>query len=128
VRPDLTARVRRSTGACAEQVVAAFLEREGFRILGRNVRVGRLEVDLLAQRGEVVALVEVRYRGPGSWKGPFASVTEAKRARLRAAARRLWADRFARDRSVERMRYDVAAVWFEPEGETRVEYVAAAFQ
>jgi putative endonuclease len=96
-------------------------------ILGRNVRVGRLEVDILARQGPVVAVVEVRSRGEGAWVGAFSSVDWKKRARLRAAGRALWRRHFLRDPSVERMRFDVASVSFDATGAASVEIARAVF-
>jgi putative endonuclease len=118
---------RQALGTRAEREVQKLLEAQGFAILGRNVRVGHLEVDLLVRRDDLVAVVEVRYRGPQAWQGPFESVGAVKRQRLRSAGRLLWYRRFASDPTVRRMRFDVAAVTVGPDGETRIEYAAAAF-
>jgi Holliday junction resolvase-like predicted endonuclease len=102
---------RARSGQQAELAVADYLVASGYRVLARNLRLGALELDVVAQKGDVVAVVEVRTRGPGSLAGPFESVTGAKRARLQ--------------RAVRRVRIDVAAVTFEA-GRTRVEYVEDA--
>lgn len=92
-----------------------------------NVRVGRLEVDIVAQDGAVIALVEVRTRGKGSWQGPLGSIGAAKRARLRRAGQLLWSRRFRHMQGVERLRFDVAAVDLDSGPEPAVQYVRAAF-
>jgi putative endonuclease len=125
--PPHTLPRRALIGARAEQAVADYLLARGFSILHRNLRVGHLEVDLLARLDDLVAVVEVRHRGPGSWQGPLESISPAKRARLRKAGRLIWQRRFARDPSVNRMRFDAAAVSFDPDGTPRVDYVSAAF-
>ena len=43
-------------------------------------------LDLVVQQGDVVAIVEVRYRGAGAWQGALQSITRKKRDRLRQAA------------------------------------------
>ncbi|HEX3597305.1 MAG TPA: YraN family protein [Polyangiaceae bacterium] len=118
---------RAQLGAEAELAVAEFLHVLGFAICATNLRLGRLEVDVVARRGPLVVMTEVRTRGPGSYVGPFASVTWAKRTRLVSAARRLWGERRDRPwmRGVERLRIDVAAVSFGGR-ETRVEYAPGA--
>ncbi len=116
---------RHARGRRAELAVADYLEAEGFSILARNLRLGHLEIDLVARRGPLVVVVEVRTRGPGSFVGGLASVTRQKRQRLLRAADRLWRSRLAKMPDVERMRIDVAAVTFEG-GETRVEYIEGA--
>ena len=51
---------RRRLGAFGERVAAAFLERNGVRVLERNVRVGRGELDLIAADGQGRFVVEVK--------------------------------------------------------------------
>jgi putative endonuclease len=90
-----------------------------------NLRVGSLELDLVAQQGPLVVVVEVRTRGPGSLTSALQSITPQKRSRLLRATERLWRGRLSRRTDVERVRIDVAAVRFEGD-ETEVEYVEGA--
>jgi putative endonuclease len=113
------------SGRRAELAVADYLFALGHRIVGRNVRVGRLELDIVARKGPLLAVVEVRTRGPGAFVGAFASVGGAKRARLRRAVEELWRTRAIALSDVERVRIDVAAVTFTC-GSTHVEYVEGA--
>jgi putative endonuclease len=114
-------------GARAERAVAAHLEASGLEILATNLRVGRLELDVVARDDRVIAIVEVRARGPGSWLLPLDSVDAKKRARVRRAGEQLWRDRFAHDARVDRMRFDLAAVTIDDEGAETIEIVKAAF-
>ena len=113
-------------GARAESAVAEYLERAGFEIVARNLRLGRLEIDIVARRGELVAIVEVRTRGRGAWTSGFGSLTPLKRQRIRRAGQRLWRQRFERDPSAAQLRFDAACVCFDA-GQVSVEYVVAAF-
>ncbi len=94
-------------------------------MLFRNLRLGALEIDLVARKGALAVMVEVRTRGAGSFLGPLASVDAKKRASLVRAAERLWRDRLSCIEGVERMRIDVAGVTFAPAG-PEVEYVEGA--
>lgn len=116
----------RFRGDQGEDLVAAWLERQGLQVLGRNVRLGLLEVDIVAREGPVVALVEVRTRAPTSLTSGFSSVGADKRLRLRRAGERLWNRRFRYDPSCTGLRFDLAAVTWTPEG-ARIEYVRGAF-
>jgi putative endonuclease len=116
---------RAALGRRAELAVADYLVVRGFSILGRNVRLGPLELDIVARQDALVAVVEVRTRGRRSLQGPFESIGGTKRARLRRAVRRLWRDQLQAMKDVERVRIDVAAVTFEG-GVTTVEYVEGA--
>jgi putative endonuclease len=115
------------SGKRAESAVADYLVVSGYRILARNLRLGPLELDILAQKDDLVAVVEVRTRGPGALQGPFESVSHTKRERLRRAVRRLWRERLSTMKEVKRVRIDVAAVIFDG-GHTRVEYVEDAIE
>jgi len=117
----------REAGARAERAVAAHLAAAGLEILGVNVWVGRLEIDILARDGPVIAVVEVRTRGAGAWVRALDSVDARKRERVRRAGERLWRERFADDHQVDRMRFDVAGVELLPDGGARIEVVKAAF-
>lgn len=117
----------RRRGLLAECVVADFLSAKGMSIVGRNVRVGRLELDIVAREGDTIVVVEVRTRGAGAWQSGFGSIDLAKARRVREAGELLWADRFASDPTANHMRFDAAAVTFDPNGQTVVEYAAGVF-
>lgn len=113
-------------GVRAEEAVVDYLTTRGFTILGRNVRLGALELDVVARKGSLAAIVEVRTRGEGAYVGALASIDARKRASLLRAAERIWRERLSKLDGVERLRLDVAAVTFDRD-EARVEYVAGAF-
>ena len=113
-------------GCRAEAAVVQFLERAGFVILARNLRLGRLELDIVARRAELIAVVEVRTRGATAWTSGFGSLTFGKQARIRRAGQRLWRERFQRDPTAIHLRFDAASVRFD-DGEAHVDYVPAAF-
>jgi len=76
-------------GDAAEELVAERLVAAGWSILGRNVHVGRHELDLIAvDPGPPPALVvvEVRWRATRSFGLPEETVDARKRTRVRAAA------------------------------------------
>jgi len=73
-------------GARAEQLCAELLQGAGLRILARNWRCRHGEIDLIAAEGRTLVFAEVRYRRDARFGGAAESITEAKRARLVAAA------------------------------------------
>jgi putative endonuclease len=116
---------RRAVGQRGEQVVAEDLQRRGFQILGRNVRVGRLELDIIARRGPLLVVCEVRSLTSDWMYAPGATVDARKQGRLRRAAAQWLRD--ARLGAVE-VRFDVAAVVFDgPRGQPRIELYEGAF-
>jgi putative endonuclease len=116
---------RTGVGRGAELVVVEHLQRRGFAVLGRNIRLGALELDIVARKDDLVVVVEVRTRGPSAMQGPFESIGGIKRVRLRRAVERLWRRHLKTMKDVQRVRIDVAAVTFE-DGEALVEYVEGA--
>jgi putative endonuclease len=117
---------RGALGARAENIVVQYLEGAGFAIVARNLRLGFLEIDIVARHAGLIAVVEVRTRGASSWTSGFGSLTPAKCARIRRAGLRLWRERYQNDPSVDQLRFDAACVHFDG-AEPRVEYAAAAF-
>lgn len=80
-------------GRAAEDAACRRLESLGFRIVARNFRGRRGELDIVAIEDGVLALIEVRYRSRRDYGGGAASITHRKRARIVRAARELLAAR-----------------------------------
>ena len=83
---DTTRTPRQRDGDQAEALAAAYLERNGLRILERNYRVRGGELDLMALDGETLVFVEVRYRKSARFGGAAASIDTRKQQRLIHAA------------------------------------------
>jgi len=79
----------KQVGNRGEDLAASVLRDAGYRVLDRNYRCGRNEVDLvcLDPRSEEVVFVEVKARSGTGYGPPEASVTEEKRATLIEVAR-----------------------------------------
>jgi putative endonuclease len=118
---------RATRGAAAEDAAVAHVAGLGMRVLDRNVRVGHLEIDIVACDGPVVVVIEVRTRGATAWQRALGSIDPRKRERLRRAAAVLWAKRLSKLPGVDRLRFDVASVDLEAPGGPSVEYLRAAF-
>src|SRR5437870_13045228 len=74
-------------GARAEDLCAELLRAAGLKVIERNWRCRHGEIDLIAEERGTLVFAEVRMRtGPG-FGGAAESITEAKRARLLAAAK-----------------------------------------
>ena len=113
---------RSRIAALGESAVARWLERKGCRILDRNLRIGRGEIDIVALDRGVHAVVEVKTRR-GDVKGrPHEAVTPAKMRQLR----RLGLMLAAREPGA-RFRFDVAGVTIGPDGSASIRYWKNAF-
>lgn len=72
-------------GKFAEQIAFEFYVSQGYAIRERNWRYGKLEIDLIAQLGNVIVFTEVKARS-GRDMDPLEAVTpEKKRFMARAA-------------------------------------------
>lgn len=78
---------RAEWGALGERLAAEFLTSAGYVIRARNVRVPPWgEIDIVAERDGVLALVEVRLRRGSRYGEAAASLSPAKQRRMRNAA------------------------------------------
>jgi putative endonuclease len=84
-------RGRAAVGRRAEVVAALWLMAKGYRILGFRLATPLGEIDLLAQRGGVLAVVEVKSRT--SLEAALEAVTYEQRERLRRAGAHIAAHR-----------------------------------
>lgn len=78
-------------GAWGEQLVAGFLEKQGYRILGRNVRFGsRCELDLVVRSPapDTLVFVEVKTRRTADFGRPMSAVDRGKRRAMGRSALR----------------------------------------
>lgn len=106
-------------GARAEDFCAELLRSYGLRVVERNWRCRHGEIDLIAEEGGTLVFAEVRMRSRSSFGGAAESVTEAKWARLIAAARL-----YLMRRPEVPCRFDVLLVDGEP---AKVEWIRNAF-
>jgi putative endonuclease len=97
---------RHVLGLDGEVAALEFLLDKGYRILEHRFRVGRWEVDLIAERDGVVAFVEVKTRRGMNHGRPAEAVTWRKRRELVRVAK-AWEDRHRSDRT---LRFDVIEV------------------
>ena len=97
----------RALGAWGERLARQWYLRNGYDILGTNVRVGHGEIDVIAQRDDVVAICEVKTRASREFGDPGEALTTAKQRTVRAAAFG-WAR--ANNIASWRLRFDLACV------------------
>ena len=108
-------RERLRSGEAAELLVAREVERKGFQILGRRVRFGPLEADIIARDHDIIIVIEVRGRRAGGWKHAIDSCSPSKLRALSRLQKAVWA-RYADDPSVRVVRVDLISVEWAPEG------------
>ena len=73
-------------GRAAEQQAADYLTAAGFRVIGRNWRTRWCEIDIIATKGSVLHIVEVKYRKNTSYGYAAEYISHDKSTRLIRAA------------------------------------------
>ena len=97
-------------GTAGEQLAAAHLQRLGYRILERNHRTLRGELDLIAHADRTLVFVEVKTRRRSARAGsPFEAVGPRKQAQVRRMAA-AWLARVHDRPHAEDLRFDVIGV------------------
>jgi len=116
---------RAALGTAGEALVADHLRRQGFTIVGENVRVGRLELDLVAVRDGLLVFCEVRTRTSADFVDPIETIDGPKRARIRRAAAGWLAAGGAPPHT--EVRFDAASVLIAPHAAPTLTYYEDAF-
>lgn len=96
----------RRYGLAAEHLAAVALRLKGYRILERNYRTKLGEIDIIARKGDLVAIVEVKARA--SVAGAADAVGYQARQRIGRAAHHWLATR--RDAHRLSLRFDIIAI------------------
>jgi putative endonuclease len=120
---------RQRLGRRAEDLVAARLERSGWRLVGRNVRLPSGELDIVALDTSTLVFVEVKAGRAGTTIGPELpahAVGRRKQLKLRRLAREWIAERRGPS-GVSGYRFDVVGVSFGPDGLADVDHIRNAF-
>ena len=97
-------------GRAGEALAVAYLEVLGWTIQGRNLKLGGIEVDILAREQSTSVIVEVKYRGRADYGGAAEAMGREQRERLRRAARALGQS------GVDETRIDMIAIETTEEG------------
>lgn len=73
-------------GHWGENLACDMLIAKGYSIIGRNIRIANVEVDIMAMTGNRVAVVEVKTRQDGEFDPAFAMTSDKIRRLARAGA------------------------------------------
>lgn len=118
-------------GRLGEELAATYLEANGFRVLARNYRFQRAELDLVCflpasryEDGGELVFVEVKMRSSASFAHPEEAVNAAKQQQLIRAARS-----YLYEHRLEGAicRFDVIAITIE-KGQPEISHIENAFQ
>lgn len=74
------------TGRQAEKAAGVYLEMRGYKIIERNWRRPRCEIDIIAEKDGVIHFVEVKYRATDAQGGGLEAITPTKLKQMQRAA------------------------------------------
>ncbi len=110
-------------GMKGEVLALQYLERKGYTIKEINWRWGHYEIDIIAQLGNVLVIVEVKTRSNAYFGFPERSVHDAKKAFLARAA-----SEYKELHSLEMdTRFDIVAIVMKDKGDYQIEHFEDAF-
>lgn len=114
---------RRFLGDRGEDLAAAALKKQGYKILERNYRTPLGEIDLIARHGGMLVFIEVKTRRSSKFGSPQEAVHPAKQKRLRHLA-----EYYLHQQGLEEVtvRFDVIGIlWLQ--GKPQIEVIQGAF-
>ena len=115
---------RLSLGRQGEEIAARYLQRQGMKILARNLRTPVGEIDLVARHKRLLVFIEVKTRRGTAFGSPAEAVGPRKQRQIVQAAK--WYLNDHPQRALQ-PRFDVVAIILS--GETpQIEHIPGAFE
>jgi len=105
-----------------ENEALAFLSKKGYRLIDRNIRFKKYEVDLVLEDGDDLVIVEVKARCTAQIGEPWRAVTRSKQRQIITVA-----DRYVQTHQIDRnVRFDIVSI-VHNQYQTSIEHIADAF-
>ena len=109
-------------GKKGEEIAAAYLEKKGYRILEKNWRQWRNEIDVVAMDGKCLVIIEVKTRQSNFFGEPEIAVTRDKQKSLIRAA-----NDYIRYKNIDcEVRFDILSVIISKTAE-KIHHIEDAF-
>lgn len=111
-------------GILAEDLAVEYLKRNGYKILIRNFRFKQNEIDIIAEKDNLIIIVEVKARSTDVFLLPQEAVTKAKIKSIVSAANH-YLEEFNKDQEA---RFDIISVLPDDNKNLIVNHIKDAFQ
>ncbi len=115
---------KRKVGKFGEDIAVKYLADKGFKIIERNYTHSHGEVDIIAEDGETLVFVEVKYRRNLEYGYPEESITKGKIKLVRRTAEAYLYENEIWDKPV---RFDVVAILEFKKGKPEIKHFRNAF-
>ncbi|MCW3160707.1 YraN family protein [Chryseobacterium oryctis] len=110
-------------GKKAEDLAVEFLIKNGYKILIRNYRFQKAEIDIIAEKENQIIIIEVKARSTDVFMLPQEAVTKSK-IKLIISAANHYLEEFNKDKEV---RFDIISVLPDQKGNLNIEHIEDAF-
>ncbi len=111
-------------GKKAEDLAAEFLLKSGYKILARNFRFQKAEIDIISEKDDFIIVCEVKARSTDVFNLPQEAVNK-KKIRLLVNA----ADHYLQESNINKeVRFDIISVLPDKKGNLSIEHIVNAFE
>jgi len=115
-------------GKLGEDFAVNLLEKEGYSILYRNLKMSLGEIDIVAERDGILVFVEVKTRRSSKYGLPIEAVDLKKQEKIRIMAEVFMAKFKNRFQKMKGVRFDVISIYISPSGKVdKWEHITNAF-
>lgn len=111
-------------GKQAEDLTAEYLQKNGYKILVRNFRFQKSEIDIIAEKDNLIIIVEVKARSTDAFMLPQEAVTKSKIKSIVSVANHFM-EEFNKNQEV---RFDIISVLPGEKGNLNIEHIENAFE
>lgn len=112
----------KNLGPAGEDIAASYLAGKGYRIIRKNWRAGKLEIDIIAENKESIVFVEVKTRSENFYVHPADAVNKAKQKQIILAA-----EKFIQWNNIDKeSRFDVITIIVKPDS-NEIDHIESAF-
>ncbi len=108
-------------GETGEKIAVQFLEEKGMKILERNYRFARAEVDIIALDGNELVFVEVKTRKNEAFGNPESSITKRKIQQIKKVAEYFISEK-EKELNFDSVRIDAIAIKFLKNSQYEIEH------
>lgn len=112
---------KREVGDFGEEITSKYLEKNGYRILGRNYSKPFGEIDIIAIKGDVISFVEVKTRKSDDFAYAAEAVDFYKQERIKRASQAFLMERKLTDFLIS---FDISEVYLDTR---KINYIENAF-
>ena len=111
-------------GKLAEDMAVEYLQKNGHKILARNFRFQKAEIDIISEKDDLIIITEVKARSTDAFILPQEAVTKTKIRSIVSAANH-YLEEFSKDQEV---RFDIISVLPDEKRKLVLEHIADAFE